>query len=98
MGKPTHWGSGQIGCLSSLLLFNYTVLKRGDYLPTSLILQKEIPIVLFIMQSADRVGQLQILSLSMNLTLRIDTLPMLTRALVCLDFGIEKYYRNVLQK
>lgn len=50
------------------------------------------------MQSADRVGQLQILSLSMNLTLRIDTLPMLTRALVCLDFGIEKDYRNVLQK
>lgn len=32
MGKPTHWGSGQIGCLSSLLLFNYSTETQG--LPT----------------------------------------------------------------
>lgn len=56
MEKPTRWGSGQIGCLSSLLLFNYTVLKLRGYLPTNLILQKEISTVLFIMQSADKSG------------------------------------------
>lgn len=36
MGKPTRRGSGQIGCLSSLLLFNYTALKHRGYLPNQL--------------------------------------------------------------
>lgn len=82
MEKPTRWGSGQIGCLSSLLLFNYTVLKLRGYLPTNLILQKEISTVLFIMQSADKSGTAKTQSLSMILTLRIDTLPTSSRVLL----------------
>lgn len=52
--KPTRRGPGQIVCLSSLLLFNYSALKRRGYLHTTLTLQEEISTAPFIMQSAGK--------------------------------------------
>lgn len=70
IGKPTRRGPGQIGCLLFLLLFNYAALKHRGYLLTILTLQKEESTVPFIMQSANKSGTTQILTLStiLNLT------------------------------
>ncbi len=54
--SPRTQGSGQIVCLSSLLLFNYKAVKRRGYLPTIPLLQEEISTVPFIMQSAVKSG------------------------------------------
>lgn len=63
VGKPTHRGSGQIGCLLFLLLFNYAALKHRGYLLITLTLQKEESTVPFIMQSANKSGTTKIVTL-----------------------------------
>lgn len=60
MGKPMHWGSVQIGCLSSPLLFNYTAQNHRGYIRASLILREAISAAPFIMQSADKSGTAEI--------------------------------------